>query len=513
MIKKVLVANRGEIAVRIFRTLREMEISTVAVYSDDDRDSIFVRYADYSYPLEGNSAKDTYMNIEKIIKIAIEAKVDAIHPGYGFLSEKEEFAKAVEDAGLIFIGPSAQVIKLLGNKFEARTIAERLSIPLIPGLNRAINNIAEAEQIASSIGYPVMIKPAAGGGGKGMYIAKSKDELKDAFFKSQSMAESIFHNDSVFIERYYTDVHHIEVQLLADKYGNVVHLGERECSIQRRFQKIVEEAPCLTISQELKNEIFEYAVSIAKEVHYTGAGTVEFLYSNGEVFFLELNTRIQVEHAVTEMVTDIDIVKMQVLIAAGNELPINQNDISFKGHAIECRIYSEDIKNGFMPSSGAITYYQAPDGMGIRVDSGIAQNSFISHYYDSMIAKLIVKGNTRQEAICRMSRALDEFIIEGVKTDIDYLKAIMKDTSFINLEVNTDYLKEKHEDLIITTEKTKPGKKIHNQQNYEYYNYMCKQNEKRINYKTETMSLDSKENLLQQFIDEISMPSELSIDG
>ncbi len=513
MIKKVLVANRGEIAVRIFRTLREMEISTVAVYSDDDRDSMFVRYADYSYPLEGNSAKDTYMNIDKIIRIAKEAKVDAIHPGYGFLSEKEEFAKAVEEAGIVFIGPSAQVIKLLGNKFEARTIAQKLNIPIIPGINRAINNIAEAEQIAVSIGYPVMIKPAAGGGGKGMYIAKSKDELKDAFFKSQSLAESLFHNDSVFIERYYTDVHHIEVQLLADTYGNVVHLGERECSLQRRFQKIVEEAPCLTISQELKNKIFEYAISIAKEVNYTSAGTVEFLYSNGEVFFLELNTRIQVEHAVTEMVTDIDIVKMQVLIAAGNELPINQNDISFKGHAIECRIYSEDTSSGFMPSSGAITYYQAPEGLGVRVDSGIGQNSFISHYYDSMIAKLIVKGNTRQEAIGRMSRALDEYIIEGVKTDIDYLKAIMGDTSFINLEINTDYLKERHEDLILSAEKTKPGKKVYNQQHYEYSECVQIQGEKRIDDKNEIMSINSKENLLEKFIDEISMPSELLIDG
>ncbi len=513
MIKKVLVANRGEIAVRIFRTLREMDISTVAVYSDDDRDSMFVRYADYSYPLEGSSAKDTYMNIGKIIKIAIEAKVDAIHPGYGFLSEKEEFAKAVKEAGLIFIGPSAQVIKLLGNKFEARTVAERLSIPLVPGVNRAINNIAEAEDIASSIGYPVMIKPAAGGGGKGMYIANSKDELKDTFFKSQSVAESLFHNDSVFIERYYTDVHHVEVQLLADSHGNVVHLGERECSIQRRFQKIVEESPCLTISQELKNKIFEYAISIAKEVQYTSAGTVEFLYSNGEVFFLELNTRIQVEHAVTEMVTDIDIVKMQVLIADGKELPIKQKDIHLKGHAIECRIYSEDTNNGFMPSAGAITYYQVPDGLGVRVDSGIGQNSFISHYYDSMVAKLIVKGNTRQEAISRMSRALDEFVIEGVNTDIDYLKAIMGDTSFINLEINTDYLKVKHEDLIISANKTKHGKKLYSQQDYEYNESLSNQGETRTEDKTETMSIKSKENMLQQFVDEVSMPSELFIDG
>lgn len=519
MIKKVLVANRGEIAMRIFRTLHEMGISTVAIYSNNDRDSMFVQYADYSYPLEGNNAKETYMNIDKIIKIAVEAGVDAIHPGYGFLSENETFVKAVEDAGIAFIGPRSEVVNLLGNKFKARTIAEKLNIPLISGTNVGVKTVADAEQIASTIGYPVLIKPAAGGGGKGMNIAKERSELESAFCKSQNLAESVFHDDSVFIERYYTDAHHIEVQILADTFGNVVHLGERECSIQRRFQKVVEESPCLIISQQVRDKIFEYAISIAKEANYTSAGTVEFLYSNGEVFFLEMNTRIQVEHAVTEMVTDLDIVKMQVLIASGYELPIKQDDIEFRGHAIECRIYSEDTRNNFMPSVGDITFCQVPHGLGVRVDSAIGQNYCVSHYFDPMLAKLIVKGNTRHEAICRMNRALDEFIIDGVKTNIDYLKAIIEDEQFINLKVDTDFLQERHQELM---KKTKHIKNRFKQKSSAYRQSLHQYDGNEISEiaaceiaacEIEPISVGSKENLLQQFMDEIHLPRTLSIDG
>ncbi len=494
-----------------------MGISSVAIYSDNDKDSTFVQYADYSYPLEGDTAKETYMNIDKIIKIAVEAGVDAIHPGYGFLSENASFVKAVEDSGIVFIGPSSEVVSSLGNKFKARDIIKKLDIPLIPGTKKVIYTFEEAEQIASTVGYPVMIKPAAGGGGKGMNIANDRSELESAFYKSQNLAESVFHDNSVCLERYYADAHHVEVQILADTHGNVLHLGERECSIQRRFQKVVEESPCLIISEHIRNKIFEYAVSIAKEVNYTGAGTIEFLYSNGEVFFLEMNTRIQVEHAVTEMVTDIDIVKMQVLIASGYELPVKQEDIKIRGHAIECRIYSEDTSNNFMPSVGEITYCQLPHGLGVRVDSAIGHNYCVSHLFDPMLAKLIVRGNTREEAICRMSRALDEFIIEGVKTNIDYLKAIMEDTQYINLKVNTNFLKDRHEELMNSAMKTKHIKNRFKQKIPVYRESIQNYNEVGISEtpacEFEPISVESNENSLQQLVDEISLPSLLSIDG
>jgi len=450
MFKKVLVANRGEIALRIFRTLREMEIPSVAVCSDDDSNNLGLLYADYMYPLGGSGAKDTYMNIDKIIKIALEAEVDAIHPGYGFLSENEQFAKAVEDAGLTFIGPKSEVIATMGNKYAARKIAEKLKIPLVPGVNKAVDNISEAEQIANKLGYPVLIKPAAGGGGKGMYIAMNQSELDKAFHNSQRLAKSVFHDESVFVERYLSDSHHIEVQIIGDMFGNVIHLGERECSIQRRFQKVVEEAPCFFLNDEIREKVFNYATSIAREVKYHGAGTVEFLYSNGEVFFLEMNTRIQVEHAITEMVTGVDIVKAQIIVANGQPLPFNQKDITFNGHAIECRIYSEDSINNFTPSMGIISNYQVPEGFGIRVDSGVHLNYNVGHHYDPMLAKLIVVGGNRKEAIMRMRRALDEFIIEGPKTNIEYLKSILVNELYVNGKINTKFLENEHENLLKT---------------------------------------------------------------
>ncbi len=448
MFRKVLVANRGEIALRIFRTLREMEIPSVSVYSNDDSDSLPLLYADYRYPLDGNGAKDTYMNIDKIIKIALAAEVDAIHPGYGFLSENEEFAKAVENAGLTFIGPKSEVIATMGNKYAARKIAEKLNVPLVPGVNRAVETVEEAEEIANKIGYPVLIKPAAGGGGKGMKIAMDQSELNKAFEQSQRLAESVFHDKSVFIEKYFPDAHHIEVQIIGDMFGNVIHLGERECSIQRRFQKVVEESPCLLLNNELRKKIFDYAKAIASEVNYHGAGTVEFLYSNGEVYFLEMNTRIQVEHAVTEMVTGIDIVKLQIMVAAGLPLPFAQEDIIFKGHAIECRIYSEDPFNNFLPSVGTITTYQVPDGIGVRVDSGVHLGYNVDYHFDPMMAKLIVIGDSRKEAIMRMRRALDEFTIEGPATNIEYLKSIMSNKLFVEGKINTKFLENEHEKLL-----------------------------------------------------------------
>lgn len=448
MFRKVMVANRGEIALRVFRTLREMEIPSVAVYSDQDSTSLALRYADYAYPLYGSRARDTYMNIDKLIEVALENGVDAIHPGYGFLSEKEAFAKAVEDAGITFIGPTSDVIAKMGNKFEAREIATKLNVPLVPGINKAVESIEEAAEIAEMLGYPVLIKPAAGGGGKGMKIAFEESELSEAFHHSQRLAESVFHDKSVFVEKYFPDAHHIEVQILGDKFGNVVHLGERECSIQRRFQKVVEESPATLLTDELRESLFYYATSIAREVKYHGAGTVEFLYSCGKVYFLEMNTRIQVEHAVTEMVTGVDIVKAQILVAAGKPLPFKQEDIKFRGHAIECRIYAEDPLRGFLPSHGVISTYKVPEGLGVRVDSGVHLGNNIVHHFDPMMAKLIVIGSDRAEAIARMKRALEEYVIEGPATNIEYLKAIMYSDAYLNGKINTKYIDNEHEDLI-----------------------------------------------------------------
>lgn len=448
MFKKVLVANRGEIALRVFRTLREMEIASVGVYSDIDAENFCMHFADYRYPIHGSSSKDTYMNTKKIIEIAVKEKVDAVHPGYGFLSEKAEFARAIEDTGITFIGPKSEVIAMMGNKNSAREIAEKLNVPLVPGTNRPINNVEEALHIANEIGYPVLVKPAAGGGGKGMRIAQNNHELEAVFVQSQGLAESVFLDKSIIIEKYFPDSHHIEVQIIADKFGKVVHLGERECSIQRRFQKVIEESPCLLISNDLREKIYNYSVAIAREVDYCGAGTVEFLYSKGEIYFLEMNTRIQVEHAVTEMVTGVDIVKLQIWVAEGKPLPINQEDINVKGHAIECRIYSEDPVNNFIPSTGTITSYHIPDGIGIRVDSGVNLGFNVTHHYDPMLAKLIVIGNNRKEAIMRMRRALDEMIIEGPKTNIYYLKSIMTNKTYNEGKSNTRFLETEHEKIL-----------------------------------------------------------------
>jgi len=442
MFKKVLVANRGEIAVRVIRALKEMDIASVAVYSNSDHNSLHASYADYAYSLNDDRPIDTYMNIDKIIKIAVDTGVDAIHPGYGFLSEREKFASAVEKAGITFIGPDSKIIQMMGDKIAARKLMLSLGIPIVRGSKETVNDINEAVKIAKRIGYPVLIKAAAGGGGMGMKVAQAPEELEQVLTAVRNHAASLFGDSSVFIEKYIQRPRHIEVQVLGDKFGNVVHLGERECSIQRRHQKIVEESPSLVIAPEVRKKMGEMAISIARAVNYHSAGTVEFIYDNGEFYFLEMNTRIQVEHTITEMLTGIDIMKQQIRIAAGEPLPFKQEDISFTGHAIECRICAEDPLNNFMPSPGVITEYNTPGGFGVRVDSGVHKDYEISMYYDSMLAKLIAWGNDREEAISRMQRALSEYIIDGPKTTISYWRAVMGSKAFRNGNISTKFIEE-----------------------------------------------------------------------
>ena len=418
MFRKVLVANRGEIAVRIIRALRELGISTVAVYSDKDKNSLHRLHADYSHPLNGNKAGQTYMNMEKILRISLQENVDAVHPGYGFFAENAEFARMFEQNGINFIGPDWETIELMGNKIEARRMVEKAGVPAVPGSTGSVESLDDALCVAGLIGYPLMIKAAAGGGGIGMKVIRNMEELLQGFKRVQEQAANIFGDKSVFIEKYLDNARHIECQILADKYGNIVHLGERECSIQRRHQKIIEESPSPALDNETRRKIGDAAVAVAKAVGYNSAGTVEFVLSEGKFYFLEMNTRLQVEHPVTEMLTGIDIVKTQIKIAAGMLLPFSQDKIGFRGHAIECRICAEDALNGFMPSPGKITGYHEPGGMGVRVDSGVHCGFEIPSYYDSMISKLIVWGENRKEAIERMRRALCEYRIAGPKTKI-----------------------------------------------------------------------------------------------
>jgi pyruvate carboxylase subunit A len=443
MFKRVLVANRGEIAVRIISALREMGIESVAVYSHADRDSLHTTLADYAFCLDGNRVQETYANIEKIINIAKITNSDAIHPGYGFLSENPKFAEAVEKSGITFIGPRSDVIRLMGYKIEARKLMASLGVPLVKGTNTAIHNYEEAVEIAEEIGYPVLVKAAAGGGGMGMRIASDADDLKQVFEAVKNTALSLYADDSVFLEKYLSKPRHIEVQIIGDNYGNFIHLGERECSIQRRHMKIIEETPSIAISPQVREEMYKTAVLIAKSVGYNSVGTVEFIYENGEYYFLEMNTRIQVEHTITEMVTSVDIVKEQISIAAGKELSLKQKDIKFNGHAIECRIYAENPAKSFIPSPGKIINYITPGGPGIRLDSGVKTGYTVSTYYDSMLSKLIVLGKDRDEAILRMYRALSEFYVEGIHTNIPLLISILECDDFKKNNINTKYL-EKH---------------------------------------------------------------------
>lgn len=442
MFKRVLVANRGEIAVRIIRALKEMGIESVAVYSDADRDALHALSGDYAYALNGNRPVDTYANIDKLINIAKIAGVDAIHPGYGFLSERPKFAEAVENAGICFIGPASGVIKLMGDKIEARKLMLSIGVPVVRGSRGAISNIGEAEEIAAKIGYPVLIKAAAGGGGMGMKVARDSKELAEGLEAVQKTALALFSDDSVFVEKYIERPRHIEVQVVGDSYGNYIHLGERECSIQRRHQKVVEEAPSTVLTPELREKMGAAAVSIASSVGYNSVGTVEFIYDSGDFYFLEMNTRIQVEHTITEMITGIDIVKLQIRIAAGEPIGFGQEEVSFNGHAIECRVCAEDPFNSFIPSPSKITRYVAPGGFGVRLDSGVAAGYEVSSYYDSMLAKLICWGVSREEAIARMRRALNEYVIAGPKTTVPFLWAIMNNKDFADKNICTRFIEE-----------------------------------------------------------------------
>lgn len=410
-----------------------MGIRTVAVYSEPDRIAPHVLYCDEAYPLHGSTSTETYLNAEKILTIAKHAQVDAIHPGYGFLSEKSSFAKAVSDAGLIYIGPSFETIELLGNKTSARNLLSKNNIPIVPGTIQPIKDVGEAVQVASMIGYPILIKAAGGGGGKGMRRVDSTEELSNAFDRARNEALKAFSDDRIYIEKFIENPKHIEIQILGDSFGSIIHLGERECSIQRRHQKVIEECPSIAVDPELRSKIGHTAVAIARATQYVNAGTVEFLLdTNRNFYFLEVNTRIQVEHPVTEMVYGIDIVKEQICIAGGERLSITQKDVIARGHAIESRIYAEESDNNFLPSTGKILQYRPSEGPGIRNDSGVQSGSEISMHYDPMIAKLITHGNSREEAIARMRRALKEYRINGVKTTIPFCRFVMGHSEFIN---------------------------------------------------------------------------------
>ncbi len=440
MIKKILIANRGEIAVRVMRACREMGIPSVAVYSEADREALFVKYADEAFPIGPAPASLSYLNIQKIIDTARESGADAIHPGYGFLAENPGFAAACEHAGLKFIGPSSRVIELLGDKAAARREMTAAGVPVVPGTNECVAAAEQALAIAGEIGYPVIIKPSGGGGGIGMTVAADEGELPKALESARETALNAFGIGDVYIEKYLADPRHIEFQILADSHGNVVHLAERECSIQRRHQKLIEESPSPAIDAETRRVMGEVAVNAARWVGYEGAGTVEFLWSNGEFYFMEVNARVQVEHPVTEMVTGIDIVKEQIRIAAGLPLSFAQDDVRVNGSAIECRINAEDPLNGFAPTPGRIQAYHPPGGAGIRVDSGVYSSYTIPPFYDPLLSKLIVWGRDRSEAIARMQRALFEYTIMGVMTNIPFHRAVMSNERFVRGELGTHFV-------------------------------------------------------------------------
>ena len=429
---KVLVANRGEIAVRIFRTLRELGIGTVAVYSEPDRDALHVAAADDAYLVGAGPAAESYLRGDRIIEAGLRAGAEAIHPGYGFLAENADFARAVEDAGLVWIGPPPAAIAAMGSKIEARERMRSAGVPIVPGTTEVAASAAAALAAAAEIGFPVAIKASAGGGGKGLKVASSPDEVERAFEAAGREGEAYFADASVYVERYLEDPRHVEVQILADEHGNVVHLGERDCTIQRRHQKLVEETPSPAVNAELRERIGRIAVQAAAAAGYRSAGTVEgLLATDGAYYFLEMNTRVQVEHTVTEAVTGIDIVREQVLIAAGEPLSMAQDDVRLRGHAIECRINAEDAGNGFLPSPGVITAYREPGGIGVRVDSGLRAGDLISDLYDPLVAKLVVHDVDRERARLRMLRALEEFVIEGPATLIGFHRALLESPCFV----------------------------------------------------------------------------------
>ena len=449
-----MIANRGEIAVRIARACRDAGIISVAVYSESDRAAFHVRLADEAYPLGGTTSAESYLVQEKIIEAARKCGADAIHPGYGFLSENGDFAELCRENDLIFIGPTPDAIRLLGDKLEARETALKAGLPLAPASTHDFENIVPARKEADKIGYPVLIKAAAGGGGKGMRIVDNSDELEAALKAASSEASSAFGDKRVYIEKYLTKPRHIEIQILADMHGNVVYLGERECSIQRRHQKVIEESPSPVVNDKLRKKMGQAAVSIARKTGYIGAGTVEFLVDEElNFYFLEVNTRLQVEHPVTEMVTGIDLVLEQFKIARGEKLTITQDQIMQNGHAIECRIYAEDVAAGFIPSTGRLATYIEPSGPGVRVDSGFGAGDEISVYYDPMIAKLITWGNDRNQSIVRMKRALSEYTIQGVDTTIPFGLLAMNNKRFVEGNLSTHFIAEQFPDLAVSMQR------------------------------------------------------------
>jgi acetyl-CoA carboxylase, biotin carboxylase subunit len=441
MIKKVLVANRGEIAVRIMRSCREMGIESVAVFSEADRKALHVRYANEAYFIGPSPSNESYLNMQKIVEVALSCGADAIHPGYGFLSENAAFSKLCSDKGIIFIGPSPEAISTMGDKITARKTMIAAGVPVVPGTSEEISSDELANKIIGEIGLPVMIKASAGGGGKGMRLVKDEQEILPSLRAARSEAMGAFGNDAVYIEKYIQSPHHIEFQILADKLGNTVHLFERECSVQRRHQKVVEETPSPIMTPEVRAKMGECAVAAAMAVKYYGAGTIEFIVDDDlNFYFLEMNTRLQVEHPITERVVGVDLVKEQINIANGNPLPFKQSDLKQSGHAIECRIYAEDTDNNFMPNPGTIKHIREPLGLGVRHDGYVYEGYTIPIFYDPMISKLIVWGTNRQEAILRMQRALYEYKITGVKTTIKFLERIMDHPDFRNGNYNTHFI-------------------------------------------------------------------------
>ncbi|MEI3606779.1 acetyl-CoA carboxylase biotin carboxylase subunit [Pseudogracilibacillus sp. SE30717A] len=444
MIKKVLIANRGEIAVRIIRACKELGIQTVAVYSEADQDALHVELADEAYCIGPAPSAESYLNVTNIMTIATSTGVDAIHPGYGFLAENVDFAEICKECNVKFIGPSPEAIQKMGIKDVARRTMKDAGVPIVPGSEGILQNEEEAIKVAEEIGYPVIIKATAGGGGKGIRVAYNQEELINGFRITQKEAETAFGNPGVYLEKNIEDFRHVEIQILADEHGNVIHLGERDCSIQRRLQKLIEETPSPAITPEIREAMGDASVKAAKAVNYVGAGTIEYIFNrkNKEFYFMEMNTRIQVEHPVTEMVTGVDLIKEQIRIANNESLSIEQDEVQFNGWSIECRINAEDPFKNFMPSPGKIDMYLPPGGLGVRVDSAVYPSYTIPPFYDSMVAKLITYGPTREEAIHRMKRALDEFVVEGVHTTIPFHSKIMDHEVFKQGDFNTNFLKD-----------------------------------------------------------------------
>lgn len=442
MIKKLLIANRGEIAVRIIRACRELGIESVAVFSEADKEALHVQLADEAYCIGPILSKESYLNFTNIISVANLTGCDAIHPGYGFLAENAAFAELCRDCNITFVGPTPEAITKMGTKDIARETMREANVPIVPGSKGIINSVDEAIELANQIEYPVIIKATAGGGGKGIRVARNEAELVKGINLTQQEAMTAFGNPGVYIEKYIEDFRHVEIQVLADNYGNVIHLGERDCSIQRRLQKLLEETPSPALDDEIRALMGDAAVKAAKAVDYTGAGTIEFIYDyrNKKFYFMEMNTRIQVEHPVTEMVTGTDLIKEQIFVASGEKLTLSQENVTFTGWAIECRINAENPEKNFMPSPGKIDMYLAPGGLGVRVDSAAYPGYTIPPYYDSMIAKVITYGKTRDEAISRMKRALSEFVIEGIHTTIPFHLKLLNNDKFVKGDFNTKFL-------------------------------------------------------------------------